>query len=337
MLQSIRIRAAKAVDGMKILRGFFLMWVRLPPPAPVFLLVSCAVRQNRRPLAMSASIPKRQHFIARMLLQRFADENGKLFFFSKQFPAKGVLATTPQNLFCQTHIYTAKDKHGAVDVGLERSYAKLEGLANAVIEKIVASARNGDKPHLTTQERDIWDFFFYNQWQRVPDFHRKFVETEKFESQLKKATAAFEANYRPLTPDEERDLQDPLWLERIKQNAKIDTLRRSSPRILAFLKEKGLGIAVIRKPGKSFVIGSFPVVKLAHPGRQHIADPTVEIWLPVAHDVAVSPAPVPSPTELLIEIQDDSPVRTINAAIFKQSTAIAGRSQALIASLSRAR
>jgi hypothetical protein len=36
MLQSVRIRAAKAVDGMKILRGFFLMWVRLPPPAPLF-------------------------------------------------------------------------------------------------------------------------------------------------------------------------------------------------------------------------------------------------------------------------------------------------------------
>ena len=38
MLQSVRIRAAKAADGMKILRGFFLMWVRLPPPAPIFLL-----------------------------------------------------------------------------------------------------------------------------------------------------------------------------------------------------------------------------------------------------------------------------------------------------------
>jgi Protein of unknown function (DUF4238) len=286
---------------------------------------------------MGASIPKRQHFIARMLLERFADENGKLFFFSKQFPAKGVLATTPRNLFCQKHTYTAKDKHGAMDVRLERSYAELEGLATAIIEKIVTSARHGHKANLTTQERDIWDFFFYNQWKRVPDFQRKFFETEKFGSQLTNATAAFEAQFRPLTPDEERDLQDPLWLERVKQNAKIHALTRSSPRILAFLKDKGLGIAVIRKPGKSFVIGSFPVVKLAYSGRQHPADPTVEIWLPVAHDVAVSPAPFPSPEEVLIEIHDDSPVRAINTAIFKQSTAIAGRSQRLIASLVRSR
>jgi hypothetical protein len=85
---------------------------------------------------MNASIPKRQHFIAQMLLQRFADESGKLFFFRKQVRAKGILSTRPGNLFCQTHIYTAKDKRGAMNVGLERSYAELKSLANAVIGKI---------------------------------------------------------------------------------------------------------------------------------------------------------------------------------------------------------
>ncbi len=286
---------------------------------------------------MNAPIPKRQHFVPRMLLQRFADENGKLFFFSKQFPTKGIIAITPRNLFCQKHIYTAKDKHGALDVGLERSYAELEDPANAIIEKIVTSARHGHKPNLTASERDIWDSFFYNQWKRVPDLQNKFFETEKFEFQLKEATAAMEANLRPLTQDEKRDLRDPLWLERVKQNAKVQALTLSSPQILAVLREKGLGIAVIRKPGKSFVIGSFPVVKLAHPGRPHPADPTVEIWLPVAHDVAVTPVPCPSTEELLVEIQDHSPIRAINAAIFKQSTAIAGRSWALIASLAHSR
>jgi len=286
---------------------------------------------------MNARLPKRQHFIAQMLLQRFADEEGKLLFFSKQFPAKGVLCTTPGNLFCQTHIYTARDKNGVTDVRLERSYARLESLANAVIEKIVTSARAGRAPLLTAEERDIWALFFYNQWKRAPDFHRKFLETEKFESQLKQATAAFEANVRRLTPDEKCDLRNPQWLERVKQNAMIHALTPTSPTILAVLKEKGLGIATIRKPGNSFVIGSFPVVKLAHPGGPHPADPAVEMWLPVAHDVAVSPAPLQSPAELLVEIHDDSPVRHINAAIFSQSTAIAGRSQKLIASLVRSR
>jgi hypothetical protein len=53
----------------------------------------------------------------------------------------------------------------------------------------------------------------------------------------------------------------------------------------------------------------------------------------VAHDVAVSPALVPPTEERLVEIHDCH-VRTINVAVFKQSTAIAGRSRGLIASLS---
>jgi len=283
---------------------------------------------------MNATFPKRHHFNAEMLSRRFADGNGRLFFFDKRFRAKGVLATTPQNLFCETHLYTVRDKHGALDVGLEHLYAELEGHASAIIEKIVTSARHGYTPKLTTAEREIWDFFFYNQWKRVPDFQRQFLETEKFDFALNEARATFEARFRPLTEDEERNLQNPQWLKRIKQNAMVQALRVPSHKSLAVLNAKGLLIAVIPKPTKSFIIGSFPVVKLAHPGHEHPADPTVEIWLPVSHDVAVTPAPCPPTEERIVEIQN-SQIRTVNAAIFKQSTAIAGRSRALIASLAK--
>jgi hypothetical protein len=116
----------------------------------------------------------------------------------------------------------------------------------------------------------------------------------------------------------------------------VDALKRTSPQVLAILKQKGLGIATVRKRGKSFVIGSLPVVKLTYPGREHLADPSVEVWLPIAFDVAVSPAPIPSGSELLLEI-DDPVVRSINGATFKQSTTIAGRSEELISSLAHAR
>jgi hypothetical protein len=57
------------------------------------------------------------------------------------------------------------------------------------------------------------------------------------------------------------------------------------------------------------------------------------MWLPVAHDVAVTPTPCTSKETRLVEMQDDSQIRAIDAAVFKQSTAIAGRSRALIVSL----
>jgi hypothetical protein len=282
---------------------------------------------------VSAQIPVGQHFVSKMLLRRFTDQNGNLFFFSKLCPQKGVLTTTPAKLFRKRHIYTAEDKRGVKDVALENHYAEMEGLANSIIEKIVSSARQGREPRLTAKERDIWDSFFYDQWRRVPDLHGKFLEKDSFESFIQHAVDAVEARRGPLGASAKRDIQDPSWLERVKQNAKVEALKGNSPEILTLLRTKGLGIIVIRNPGASFVIGSFPVVKLTKPGHEHLADPTVEVWLPVAHDVAVSPAPNPPGTELVVEITGDAPVRALNIASFKQSTAIAGRSASLIASL----
>jgi hypothetical protein len=281
-------------------------------------------------------ITKRQHFVPQLLLRRFADQNGKLYFFSKRFPDKGVLRTTPENLFHERHLYTATDKEGIEDLTLESFYAEIESRADRVIEKIVISARNRDKPHLTREEREIWDDFLYFQWKRVPDLHENFTADENFLPLLTREKEKLRARRR-LTPDEERKFEDPAWIERMKQNAKVRSLALSSSQVRAILRGKGLVLAITRKLTKSFVLGSFPVVKLTFPGREHLADPSVEVWLPVAHDVIVGPAPIPPSEERLVEIHEDRHIRAINVAVFEQSTTIAGRSQSLIESLSNSR
>jgi hypothetical protein len=270
-----------------------------------------------------------------MLLHRFTDESGKLFFFNKRHPEKGVIATSPRNLFCQTHLYTAKSKDGEIDVELERHYADLEGRASPVVDKIVTCARNGRRPHLSAKERAIWDLVFYHQWKRVPDVRDQIFDRMDIDSTVKEAAQLFEALARPLTPREARDLQDPRWIARIKQNATVSALAHSSQDVLDVLAQKGICIAVIRKPHKAFVIGSRPVVKLTHRGREHLADATVEVWLPIAYDIIVGPAPITPTDELLRDIWEDSIIRCLNRATFIQSTAVAGKSQKLVASLAR--
>lgn len=182
---------------------------------------------------MTQSITKRHHFISQMLLRHFTDESGTLFFFSKQFPDKGVLATTPANLFCQTHLYTARDKNGVMDLGLEQQYSELESLASPVIDKIITSVRLGHEPHLTSEERKIWDLFLCNQWKRVPEVGQKVLDQEDAETRIRKFATVFDTNVRKLTPDEVRNLEDLRWLERVKQNAMVSALKRPSPGVLA--------------------------------------------------------------------------------------------------------
>jgi hypothetical protein len=285
---------------------------------------------------MPTSIPKRHHFVPQMLLRLFTDEDGNLYYFSKQFADRGIQVAKPENLFCQTHLYSTKSKEGVLDVHLERYYARLESAAKPVIDKILSAARSGERPGLSTQERETWDLFFCNQWKRVPEIGQKVFDRENIETRIQRLTANLEARRGPLTPEEARNIQDPKWVERVKRNAMVDALKHPSPQVLKLLKQKGLAIAVIRKPAKSFVIGSVPVVKLNYLGREHLSDPTVEVWLPIASDVAVSPAPVPQRSEFIDEISDVC-IRHINSATLKQSKIIAGRSHKLIVSLVRAR
>ena len=94
----------------------------------------------------------------------------------------------------------------------------------------------------------------------------------------------------------------------------------------------GVRFAVIRRPDKSFVIGSHGIT---------ICDPSVSrdlagTVLPLAHDVLVHLTPWPGKTGLLIlgENRESSDlVNAINKATANLSNIITGRSQALIRSL----
>jgi hypothetical protein len=282
------------------------------------------------------SFTKRQHFVPQMLLRRFVNTDGRLYFFNKNFPEKRVLASPPKDVFVQNHIYTERDKHGNKDNSLEEMYAEIEGQANGIIEKIIVAARAKQTPNLSLDERAAWDLFFYYQFKRVPDFYNNIKIMANFEQHMAAALIEFESKFRPLTDEERREFQNPNNLERIKKNALISSLSDPGSEVQETLSRKGLGVGVITKPNKSFIIGSFPVVKLTYPGRENFNDPSVEVWFPISPDVAVTPIPEQG-IEKIVQITGAHHVRAINLAISGQSTIIAGHSKALIESLARPR
>jgi len=270
-----------------------------------------------------------------MLAKRFTDANGTLYCFNKRVPKKGIFPITPINLFVQSHLHPIENEDGTRNVILEEYFAFLEGKANPIIAKIVAAARGGCKPGLTVEEKQLWDRFVYYQWKRVPDVHEKYLEDDELERVLQELFADFESKYRPITSEEKRKFEDPAWRRQIKQTIRVAMLASGpTPEITEILYRKGLYIGVIRKPNKSFLLGSLPVIRLSSSDRMHLADPTVEFWLPIAHDVVVSPAPIPPSSDQIIYLKDTQ-VRQLNEAIFRQSTIVAGRSPVLIASLMR--
>ncbi|MBB2749779.1 UNVERIFIED_ORG: hypothetical protein GGI57_000445 [Rhizobium aethiopicum] len=275
--------------------------------------------------------PKKHHFVPQMLLRRFCDHGGKLWYYTKKAQHLGVASGAPQALFYEKHFYTL-DEGGVRDTSLESYFSELEGAANNVIEKICSSARAGRPPGLTVSEKRAWDLFFYFQWKRTPDSISSTMSRAEFEKSLADSVAEFERRFRALTDEERERILSEAGKKRLRENARVKAIGDPGAAVQTVLNNMGICIAVLRRPNKSFVIGSKPVVKLTPPGETRLGQPGVEVWLPIASDVAVCVIPEKR-KEVVVTLDDDRWLRGFNAAILRESTLIAGRSEVLIKSL----
>jgi hypothetical protein len=280
--------------------------------------------------------PKKHHFVPQMLLRRFCDRDGKLWYFTKRAPKDGILYGSPQSLFYETHLYTVRETDGGKDSSLELYFSQLEGAANSVIDKVCAAARGGRNPGLTRDEKRIWDLFLYFQWKRTPDAISAAMSDDEFRVMLSESVTRFETTFRSLNDKEKKLLQSEVGRKQIRHNAWVKAVGDPGPLVQKALGRMGLAVAVIRKPNKSFIIGSRPSVKLTPPGETRLGQPDVELWLPVAADVAIG-AFSEGGTEAVINLTDDAWLRQFNLAVFQNSTSIAGRSERLIKSITGAR
>ena len=283
--------------------------------------------------------PKRHHYVPQMLLRRFTDENGRLFVFDKRNSARIVLRSTLRRAFFENDLYTRYRNGENKDRSVELALAAIEGQANGLIEKIVSAARAGQRPNLTTEEKSRWDWFFCCQWRRVPDVMRAsgvsgLSEAEKRDF-LSRTIIKSQPDGYEFTSDDHEFLDDPLVLSRILQSAKAQSALIIGKKLLELFAGKGLCVAIIESSKRSFVIGTNPVVEASPSDRPYSDDPdVVHVWLPLAHDVAITPAFSRS-EEKLTEFREKRWVRWLNESTFNQSTAIAGRSRRLVESLAR--
>ena len=291
-------------------------------------------------MSKSENRPKRHHHVPQLLLREFTNNDNKLHFCILGSSEGAVIkprervvkSATPKNLFLQKELYTQHGNHGEKDVSVEKSLANLETKAAPVIKKIINSARANKLPELTPREKNIWDVFFLIQSFRTPDILDSIVN--KYPDWIPELIDEHEKEYGPPTEEEIKKANDPKEIDRMKHNLRATAVTRvtTESKIFRILQSRGLIIGIIRKPNKSFIIGSNPAVRLYH----KLSDPEAEWHLPIAHDITVTHhGSHPREKESLAEVTGDHTIRKINEAICKQSSFIAGPSCKLIASLAR--
>ena len=218
---------------------------------------------------------------------------------------------------------------------MEHLLSVLEGEAVRVVETILSSARGNSLPVLSSDQKRIWYMFFLMQWRRSPETQR----ANTSDAEALRMVDDIVGRLRESLPHRKEEL-DALGADgakdRIVRNVRVQTLIRFSTEVMDVLERRGIAVLHIRKRDKSFIVGSRPVVKITAPGRTDLNDPTVEMWLPIASDVAVGVGRGDDGVSLFF-LDDDKPVRQLNLAIAGQSGTIAAASPTLIRSLANAR
>ena len=300
---------------------------------------------------MGSNDPKRQHYIPKMLLRNFCNDNDKLWVGDKS--QDKIYSTTPDNVFVESNFYTRyafdrvpenceyQEFSNAIEKGYEyeEALSALEGKADSVVRIIIELARKMKCPELSPEQETAFKQFVMALARRTPESQKRvslggdrdiFYEASK--------ARADELNYN--LPDREilyQDLRIRKLKECIESNVNARFAAGDRPNIQSevarFCREVGLRVARICMPKRSFIIGSHGLTIIP---LDHKSSPMRGSLIPIAHDVVVQMTPFPDKKNLLcLDQGSDSLVRTINKTTAAQSKIIAGRSEALIRSLMR--
>ncbi len=99
--------------------------------------------------------PHRHHYIPRMILRNFLNDQKGLYFWRRDFPVRDVKSTTPENLFVEENLYTVIGEEGERDVSAELGFARMERPAAHMIRQLLDIVRAGKTPRL---DETTWEF-----------------------------------------------------------------------------------------------------------------------------------------------------------------------------------
>lgn len=272
---------------------------------------------------------KRHHYIPQMMLRHFTKEDGQLWFWRRDFARGDIRTNATQNLFVVKDLYTFVHPDGTEDVSLEDFFADIEGVGAKFIEDLAAIVRTGETPDLDPGAWEFWDYFFYYHLKRTPGAIASFAEQMGFDARI----AATVEKIRAVRAENGRDPDESGLAARVARNAVIIAqAAKPSTAVLAQFAQMGLAIYRITDPTRSFVVGDVPgaAACFRHPSGGWT---NKTLFIPLTWDIAVGQLAQPRAVEL-IDIDMDQ-IRRMNEATAARSIVIAGRSEALLQSLSR--
>lgn len=276
---------------------------------------------------------KRQHLIPQFILRNFTDSTGSIYYFRKESAERGIVKTTPKNVFVEADVYSLRKEGGQIDVSLEEKFSHLESAASPVVANILTAVSAGKTPMLSRQDRIVLNYLIYHQWTRVSDVMDPITAGVPFEQMVEDAKRRAEAAGQTVSAEDEQEIVASR--EILIQNAKVQALGSTSSKVMPLLQKRGLLIFHIETSDLSLCLGSNPIIRGRNNDSVSLEDLEVEVIFPIAaHTALVLRGGYPYSYQVR-PLSDESIVRDFNDNVFRQSTAVAANSSELLTALAK--
>lgn len=279
---------------------------------------------------------RKHHYIPKMIQERFVEGDSLfLWSFDKRHPERGIERKPIKRLFRVKHLYTSYRRDGTRDTSTETRLSAIETRAGLVIDRVVAAARAGRVAALSGTDRRALVDLFISQHRRSPDIHRSVLVDQAMAELVADNMAQWEALYGPASPEERDLLMSPGFAKKMRRDAishgAADPMEIATPVML----QRGFTIGRITAPRRAFVLGSNPFARFLSTStrRQDLGDPSSELWMPVARDVALCSVGYAGSSDL-IDI-NDAGIRKVNVTVALASTVFASASRELVEAYAR--
>ena len=272
---------------------------------------------------MSAS--HQHHFVSVWLLRNFTDNNGYLWWWSKDLAPGCVLRQKPEVVFRRGHLNARVLSDGTLDQGVENAMTELDSKIAPIVRELLDQGRNDQSPSLTIYQRNLLIYFLFVQFKRSPEWRTKTMESQVYEDlesdELPNdVPPRIGANIASSAADHVRN---------ILQNDFAESLLLGDSEVQEVLGKKGL--VLCRAPHTTpLIIGTTGVVS-AGAGSGSLHESHRGLALPMASDMLLlvgKSRDVRETCDLSAE-----QVNTINKQIAGHCHGIAGRSEELVRSL----
>jgi len=280
---------------------------------------------------------KKHHFVPRVLQRQFACEGGRIWYATRNQGSYGApQLRNMESTFRMKDLYTVLVDGQYSDVVEREFYGGIDNYLGEIIPEVLEAFRRGLTPQFRGEALEEIRQCALAMIRRTPDFSPAIYGTDEergrdFVDKLISAYLASGTNAQ-IIESLELELHDPARLRARGRDIRVRATVSPLSTAGEMIREFSIRWAISERRS-AFILPSIMSFRIGNGGPTSLANPRVEIWMPISRDLAMVLVRDKFGKVPIASLISRARVREVNEHAMKLSTSIGSHSKLLLESL----